>query len=265
MKFEEKYGPWALVAGGSEGIGGAFADQLAASGLNLILVARRPEPLQQKAAELRSRFGVEVRVVAQDLQAEDVLERIQDQTGDLEVGLLVYCAHYTDHGIFGKLPIEDQKRIMDINVRGCMLLTHHFSSKMLERKRGGVIIISSMVGFQGAPYTTHYGATKAYNIALAEGLWYEYQGYNVDVLGLVAGATDTPTYRSQNPKKPDWYAPRVMEPAAVVREGLLYLGRKPTHIAGRGNRIGHFFLSRLLPRAKAIASVGEESRKMFGG
>ena len=194
--FVERYGPWAVVAGASEGIGASFSRKLAARGLNLVLVARRAEPLETLATELRDQHGVEVRVQPLDLGSADAVSKLGAAIEGLDVGLLIYNAAYSPIGAFIDIEVEEHLKAVDINVHGPLRLSHYFGRRLVERGKGGIILVSSMSGFQGTAMVGNYAATKAYDTVLAEGLWYELRRHGVDVLACVAGATLTPSYES---------------------------------------------------------------------
>ena len=175
-RFRLRYGPWALVAGASEGIGAAFADQIAAHGVNLVLMARRAPLLASLQESLRDRHGVEVRTVAVDLVGRDALEAALRETEDLEVGMLIYNAAYSRIGPFLDDPLDEHLRELDLNCRGPMMFVHSFGGPMAARERGGIVLMSSLAGGQGSPGISNYAATKAYNTVLAEGLWGELRG-----------------------------------------------------------------------------------------
>jgi hypothetical protein len=255
------YGPWALIAGASSGLGAEFATQIAAAGLNVILVARRAEPLEELALSLRKAHGVEVRTASIDLAAPDLLERARACAAGLEVGLLVYNAAFSLIGPFLAQTLEDKLRVIDVNCRGPVVLAHEFGAAMAARKRGGIILMSSMAGNQGAPIVATYGATKAFDRVLAEGLWDELGAEGVDVLACCAGATRTPTYEAS---KPVGNPPFVMESGPVVTEALLALGKTPSFVPGMANRAASFVMDRLFPRSLAIRTFGKETRKMYG-
>jgi len=189
----EQYGPWAVIAGGSEGIGACIAGELALAGINLVLVARKPEPLEEVAANLRQASKIEVRTLALDLTDAAMLEKVRAVTDDVDVGLLVYNAgasHRT--GPYIDWPIEDVIKVIRLNVDGQALLAHHFGGKMAARGRGGVILIGSMAGNAGSPSVVAYAGAKAFSQIFAEGLWWELGQKGVHVLQMVVGPTDTP-------------------------------------------------------------------------
>jgi short-subunit dehydrogenase len=260
--FGARYGPWALVLGGSEGIGGSFAEQIAAAGVNLVLVARRPEPLDVTAAAVRAAHGVEVRTATVDLTADDMLDRLAAATEGLDVGLVVYNAGAT-HGVprFLDGPVDDRLMLVRLNCVGPVRVAHHFGGRMAERGRGGMIFLTSMSAVTGAARTVTYSATKAFDMVLAEGLWAELAPAGVDVLALVAGATRTPAMASSGAHIGTEAFPG-MDPDDVAREGLANLGNGPTWVAGEANRAGFDFL-RTLPRADVVALMSQSVRTLY--
>jgi len=263
MTFCSRYGPWALVAGASEGLGAEFARQLAAKGLHIAPVARRRALLDRLAHELETEYGVEVRPLSIDLSRPDAASLLREETRDLEVGLVVYNAALSPIGPFLDRDLDEKLRTLDVNCRTPLILAHEFGKVMAERGRGGLLLMSSMSGLQGSPLIATYAATKAFGLVLGEGLWEEFRGRGVDVLAFCAGATRTPNYEASAPRKIPRLAPAVMEPAAVAAEALASLGRTPSAIAGRGNRIGSLLMHRLLPRRVAVEIMGRTARSMY--
>lgn len=258
--FRSKYGPWALVAGASEGIGKAFAAELAALGLNLVLVARRAGPLEELAAQLRSSHGVEVRVAPIDLASPNLVEEIRAATAGLEIGLVVYNAALSLIGRFLDQPLADKLRVLDVNVRGPVVLADEFGRAMARRGRGGIIIMASLASTQGTALVTTYAATKAFDLVFAEGLWDELRDNGVDVLACRAGATRTPAYERS---KPAVESAPVMESEAVAREALAALGKTPSMVTGHLNRAVSFLMNHVLPRRAAVTIMGRTTRKMY--
>jgi short-subunit dehydrogenase len=187
-----RYGPWALIAGGSEGLGASFAEQLASEGFHLVLLGRKADVLEETAARARER-GVEVRSLSVDLTAHDALSQIQAITDDVEIGLLVYNAganSYSHEFIDGDL--IRLRSVVDVNVAARMVLCHHFGSLMKARERGGMILVGSMAGYRGTPMSCVYNSAKAFTRIFAEGLWYELKDDGVDVVEFVVGGMKTP-------------------------------------------------------------------------
>ena len=144
MITSERHGPWAIVVGGSEALGASFAHRIGAAGINVVLVARKPEPLEAVAESVRAAQGVEVRTLLLDLARADMLERIRELTDDVDIGLLVYnagAAHRTGPVLEGTL--DDALRTARVNAIGHLTLSHHFGTKLAARGRGGIVIIGS--------------------------------------------------------------------------------------------------------------------------
>ncbi len=261
--FADRYGPWAVVAGASEGIGASFSRGLASRGLNLVLVARRAAPLQSLAEELRGGHGIEVRVQPLDLGAHDAASVLDEATKELDVGLLVYNAAYSPIGRFLDADLEEHLKAVDVNVRGPLRLSHRFGQRLVQRGKGGIILMSSMSGYQGTAMVANYAATKAYDTVLAEGLWYELRENGVDVLACVAGATMTPNYASSTDRIPTSWLARPMDPDPVTEQALGDLGKVPQAVSGRRNRFASVLLRRLLPRKAAVRMVSKETERMY--
>jgi short-subunit dehydrogenase len=261
--FADTYGPWALIAGASEGIGASFARQIAETGVNLVLVARRVEPLAEIAAAIRAATGVEVRTVAADLTSDGLVAQLAPATDDIDVGLVVYNAGATHGAVrFHEQDVELPLGLVRLNCIGPVVLAHHFGSRMLERNRGGIILMSSMSAVAGAALTVTYSATKAFDQVLAEGLWAEMGPHGVDVLALIAGATRTPAMERSGALIGGEAFPG-MDPEDVASEGLANLGNGPTWVAGEDNRAGYDFL-RTLPRADAVGFMSQGARTIYG-
>jgi len=262
--FKTKYGPWALVTGAAWGMGTEFARQIGALGLNLILVDIRGDELAQVAEEVRKSSGVEVKTVVTDLSRLEFIETLRRETEGAEIGLLVSNAAYPPVGLFFEQSLEDKLRMIEVNCRAPLLLVQEFGAKMLARKRGGIILVSSGSALQGVAYISSYAATKAYNLILAESLWDELREHNVDVLGFMPGATRTTGFVLSKPHLGRSTVASIMEPKPTVAEALKALGRTPSWIPGRRNRWTLTVAQRLLPRKLMIKLVGSNMRKWYG-
>jgi short-subunit dehydrogenase len=256
--FLNRYGPWAVVAGASEGMGAAFARALAARGLSVVLVARRADLLQALSSELETSRGVKTQILQLDLGEADAATRLAQATATLDVGLVVYNAALSPIGEFTEQRVEDNLRALDVNVRTPTAIAHHFAGRLVKRGKGGLVLLSSLTAFQGSPFVTTYGATKSYNLALAEGLWFELKPKGVDVMAVCAGATKTPNLMKAAPKG----APGMLEPEAVAAEALDTLGSGPLMIPGAFNKFASFLMRRLMPRTTTIAIMGDQTRKL---
>ena len=258
--FRQRYGPWALVAGASAGLGAAFAEALARRGLDLLLVARRPDALATLAGELGARHGIAVRTLAADLGRPDLEAVVREFTAGLEVGLLVYNAAHSVIGPFVARPLGEHLRVVDVNCRGPLVLAHLLGAPMAERGRGGIVLMTSLAGSQGNPHLASYAASKAFELVLAEGLWAELGAEGVDVLACRAGATRTPGYAASRPRR----KVPLMEPDEVAARALAALAGGPSVVPGALNRAAAFAFARLLPRRAAIAVMGRATRRLYG-
>lgn len=170
-----------------------MAERLAAHGINLMLMARKPEALAETAAAVRARHNVEVRTLSLDLTAPDMLDKVRAATEDIDVGLLIYNAgasHRT--GPYLGWPLEDVLRVIRLNVEGQAILAHHFGRRMAARGRGGIVLMGSLAGVAGSPSVAAYSGAKAFSQMLSVALWWELKGQGVDVLHVVVGSTNTP-------------------------------------------------------------------------
>jgi short-subunit dehydrogenase len=257
--MRQRYGPWALIVGASDGIGAAFADALAAGGLDVVLVARRAAPLNALADRLKSVHNVRTRVLTADAATAAGIEAIA--AAPEEVGLLVVNAALDPIGPFDDLAPSEVDAMLDLNCRAAAQLSHAFGGAMLGRGRGGVVLMSSMASLQGSAVVAHYAATKAYLRVLAEGLWYEWRPSGVDVLACCPGLVQTPTYERGQPR-PSRLVPPPMKPSVVATQALAALGRRPVVFPGRRNRVAAT-LAQLLPRRSAITLVSRQTDAMF--
>ncbi|KRD20597.1 short-chain dehydrogenase [Mycobacterium sp. Root265] len=200
--FADTYGPWALVAGASDGVGAALADGLAERGVNVVLLARRQALLDEVAEGIESRHGVQARTLAIDLAADTAAAQIAAATGDLQIGFLGYCAGADpDYEPFLASPLAAADAMVQRNCVAPMRLCHHFAAPMVARGRGGIVLFGSGAGFAGAPNMVAYGASKAFDMVFAEALWAELRDTGVDVIGLILGKTDTPALRTLEHKR----------------------------------------------------------------
>lgn len=240
-----QYGPWALVTGASSGIGREFARQLAASGLNLVFVARRLPLLLELGEELTARHGIETRAVQADLSSPHFMDVLLPVTDDLDVGLLVSNAGTGVPGRFLDVPERIHLDVLHLNAAAYMRLAHHYGRAMAQRGRGGIILVGAMGATDGIPLMANAAATKAFVKSLGIGLHHELAEHGVNTTVVIPGPTDTPVIdhfgldRASLPMQP-------MSVEQCVDEGLqaLKVGRA-THLTGWVNRT----LLRFLPAA----------------
>ncbi len=255
-RFLARYGPWALVAGASVGIGAYFARALAQRGLSLVLLARRRGPLESLAAELSQKHRVQTKVLALDLTSPGLLAAVAEGTRDLEVGLVVCNAALSLMSGFLELELDDVLRSVDVNVRAPLVLAHLFGRQMAVRGRGGLVLMSSVAGIIGSPYSATYAGSKAFLLNFGDSLWAELEPRGVDVVTCAAGPTETPTYAQVRTSS----FPPAMNPEHVVSAALGALGRRPRVVPGLFNRLTTWLLAPL-PRATRLRMVAAQTKK----
>jgi len=235
MSFRESYGPWALIAGASEGTGASFARQIAAEGVNCILIARREGPLAELADELRG-MGVEAVTASVDLSADDAAERLAGVAGDREVGLLIFNAGADTNGSqFVSNDLANWDALVARNVVTVMRACHRFAGPMRQRGHGGIILVGSGACYFGLPGISVYGATKAFNLVLGEALWAELRPHGVHVLNLIMGKTDTPAHRELMDKLGVPFPDDAADADEVAALGLARLPYGPVHNWGEAD------------------------------
>jgi short-subunit dehydrogenase len=258
MLFKEKYGMYALVAGASYGLGGAFSEALARRGLNLILVARGKEQLEAMANTLKERYSIDVRCLTVDLADFEKTKRLITDL-HVPIGLFVYNAAYAPIGLFENTVEEQLTTAVAVNVQTPLLLAKLLSAPMIERGKGGIVLMSSFAGGQGCSRLQTYSATKAFNTVLAEGLWKELKPRGIDVIGCVSGAIRTPGYQQASKTKS---APGALSAEKVVEQTLKALGKRPIVVPGMTNKIARFLLNRLLPLKTSIAIMEKNTNSL---
>ncbi len=258
MTLQEKYGSWALITGASSGIGKEFARRLASEKMNLILVARRKDRLEKLAEELKEKHSVKNVVVPLDLSKDNFMKELKEYVEDREVGLLINNAGFGYSGEFGDGDVEQQTDMIRVNCIAPTVLTHHFVQSMKERKKGAIIFLGSLVGFLPTPFTTTYSATKAFNLFMGEGLWYELRKYNIDVLTLNPGGTDTEFQKVANTSAGP--IPRTVE--EVVNTAMRNLGRRPSVVDGFYNKVISV-IPRFITRRSTLMIAGYMREKLY--
>ncbi|MEM9306588.1 MAG: SDR family NAD(P)-dependent oxidoreductase [Pseudomonadota bacterium] len=253
--FCARYGRWALVTGASNGIGAELADQVAALGLNVLLVGRRREALETRAATC-ARYGVEAVSVVADLSTLDGIRTVLDAVNDQEVGLYVGSAGFGSAGQFCDLPAEQEIAMVDVNCRALTALAHPLAAKMRARNRGGLILMSSIVAFQGVPHAATYAATKAYVQSLAEALALELASVGIDVLASAPGPVSTGFA-----DRADMVMTGAADPAKIAYETLSALGRRRIVRPGGQSKLLGYGLG-TLPRFVRSRILGQVMKGM---
>lgn len=257
--FADRYGPWALVAGASEGVGAAYARAVAERGLNVALIARRQEVLDEVAASISAETGVRTRVVAVDLAEHVAMARILDATAGLEIGMVMYCAGADpNYEPFLANPVEVSLGMVHRNCVVPMQICHYFARPMVARGKGGIVLVSSGAALAGGANMVAYSATKAFDMVMAEALWAELHDKGVDVLALVLGVTDTPALRRLLARRGNLASPDDTTPipgaltaAETAAEAIANLANGPTWFVGEQLREGARMLG-AMTRSEAV-------------
>lgn len=255
----DRYGPWALVTGAAQGLGEAFCRQIAASGLNLVMVDKNQVGLKQSADRIQKKFSVEIRCVALDLAEEDFLDRLIPEIESLPIHLLINNAGLSYIGPFLSQDRDFLLTQLHVNTRAVLVLTHYFAEAMVAKQRGGIVILSSGAAEMPSAFNASYSATKAFDLNLAESLWGELKSEGVDVLGFMPVMTDTGGLSAQGYQAKQ----KLMDPDVAAKEALTFLGKRPSILAGRSNRWLHQGLFKLIPKPLRIKLVGQQIQQMF--
>ena len=261
--LKQKYGPWALITGASSGIGRAMSEQLAQQGVNIVAVARNQANLDELKDSLESRFAIKVRTLSADLSDPQANYDINKQTADLDIGLLIPNAGIENNGAFIDNSIEAEQKMLSLNTTSPMLLSHLFGQRFKQRfankkpssqQQSGILLTSSLFGYQGVPFVSNYSASKAYILSLGEALNVELKPYGIDVSVLSPGLTDTAMPGNMAidfSKMPI----TLHKPEVVARTGLNALGKKATVVPGFINKF-YAWENRLIPRSWPVKLFG---------
>ena len=262
--FAEKYGPWALITGASEGTGAEFARALAGEGLNLVLIARREGPLAELADEILGK-GVECVTASADLTAPDAAAQVIAAAGAHDLGLFIANAGADTNGSrFLDRPIASWDALVAMNVTATMHLAHHFGQTMRARGRGGMILVGSGACYGGLNGIAVYSAAKAFVMNLAEALWAELRHDNVDVLNLILGRTDTPAHRKILEESGQPVPDNLASPVDVARVGLEQLPHGPLYNWGQTNDVAGYAPNSPDVRRARIVMIEEMSAAYAG-
>lgn len=249
---KNKFGPWALITGASSGIGREFAKQIASSGLNVVLVARRIEILEALGQELHQKYGIEYQVIGADLSENNAVEKIIQLSEKLDIGLVVSNAGTGQPGEFIEKNQNELLKMVNTSVLAHLKITHHFSKIMASSRRGGIILVSAMGATHGLPFMSNDAGTRAYIRSFGLGLHEEFKRYGVNLTVLIPSPTDTPIMEELGFQLEDM----PMKPISVeqcVKEAIIaFKKNRPSIIPGRMYRV----MNTLTPDSM--------SRKMFG-
>lgn len=253
--FSTRYGPWAIVTGASSGIGRELAIQLAARGLDIIVTGRDAVRLQQVADQIRA-LGREVRAVVADLATAQGQAALNAAGDGVQVGLLVPAAGFGSGGAFLDADAREMHDMVELNCACVSGLVLRYAPLMVQRRRGGVLLVASILAYQGTPYAAQYAATKAYVLSLGEALAVELRGTGVDVLVSSPGPTAT-----RFAGRARMRLGKTMAPAQVAAESLAALGRSATLVPGGLSKLLHgAFLG--WPRGAKVRMMGRIMKGM---
>jgi uncharacterized protein len=265
-RLKTKYGEWAIVTGASSGIGLELATQLATAGFNLVINSRHFDKLQEVEKQLKANGNIEIKIVASDISETEGIDKIIQATQGLSVGLLVASAGFGTSGNFIDISLHSEINMLKVNCEALLSLTHYYSQYFAQKKRGGIILMSSMLAFQGTPYAANYAATKAYVQTLAEALAVELKPKGVDVLAAAPGPVQTGFSQRAN-----MIMSMSLTPSQVGVPILKALGRKTTVLPGLLTKFLVYAL-RTVPRwgkvkiiAKVMGGMTKHQRKYRAG
>ena len=263
-KIRTTYGPWCLVAGAAEGLGQAFSLDLAARGMDLILLDHQIDRLDSLALDLEASFGIQVRTLHLDLASGDSIELMMDVIRETACRMIIYNAAFSKVQKFVENDPEMLDRYIQVKMRTPMQLIHAFANLHEGKKdhRKGILLMSSLAGSWGTQLLGPYGGSKAFNHILAESLYYELKGEGFDVLACIAGATSTPAYLASLPEG-KVKSLSVMHPKEVVKAGLRSLGHKPFVVTGFKNKLIYFLMTRILPRRISLRIMNREVGNLY--
>ncbi len=262
--IKEIYGSWCLLAGAAEGLGEAWSIALAERGMNVIMVDHQLEPVNTLADELESKYGIRTLRLHLDLAEKESVTRMLAVISETSCRLMVYNAAYSRVKRFEEHTPEDLDTYLGVNAASPIHLVHGLLKLNTDNpgQKKGIILMASLAGLWGAQLLATYGATKAFNILLAESLHHELKSKNFDVMACVAGATSTPAYLGTNPRY-GRIRPSVMTPDKVTEGALEALGKKALFIPGWNNRLTCFLLTRVLSRKTSSSLFNRTTAQMY--
>jgi uncharacterized protein len=252
-----------LITGGSSGIGAAFARKLATRGRNVLLVARSEDKLITLCNELGRISGVRAQYFVLDLNEPDAGARLFEETRkrQLDIEMLINNAGFGSMGDFARLDLTNELKIIDLNIKSLVELTHHFLVPMRERKGGTIINVASTAGFQPVPFMATYAATKAFVLSFSEALWEENRKHGVHVMALCPGVTETNFFEASHMDRPPMRA--IQSPEAVVEAALRGLARHKSSVVSGWSNLLMIESERLVPRSMVIKLAGKALRSRF--
>lgn len=238
MNLREKYGEWGIVLGATEGVGKAFCEKLAKGGMNVVMVGRREEKLQELGKQLSEQYGVKHLVIRADFSEENCTDKIFEATKELNMGFMSYVACLHHMGKLQDTDYEEHQKMLNVNINTFLKCFYHYLGIFSSQDKGAIVNVSSLTGVTSSPYNAQYGACKAYIMKLTEAVAYEAAKTNVDVMAATLGATLTPSYLSNLPggDNGEQAHSNAMKTEDVIDEIFENLGKVRSHICGEINR-----------------------------
>jgi short-subunit dehydrogenase len=265
MNFAENYGPWAVIAGASEGTGRAFARKVAANGVNCILIARREAPLAALANDIRAESNVDCITATVDLAAPDAVDKIAAVVDGREVGLFISNAGADPNGSrFLDRDLSTWTDLVQRNVVTMMQCCHHFLGPMRARAKGGLLLVNSGACYGGSTFMAAYSASKAFTLCFGESLWGELRHDGIHVLTLIMHMTDTPALRALLAEKGLPVPPSIASSEDVAEVGLARLPFGPVHNWGLEDDVAGYALLSASDRRKRVLAIEKASAHVFG-
>jgi uncharacterized protein len=246
---KENRNKYALITGGTSGIGYELAKNFARDGYNLILVARNKDLLQQTTDELKQQFSVEITPLAEDLFDKNSAERIYNRTKamGIEVDVLVNNAGQGEWGPFVETDLQRDLDIVQLNISSLVSLTKFFLQDMVSRNEGKILQVGSEAGTTPAPFLAIYAATKAFVISFSVALSDELRDTDITVTVLLPGATDTDFFHKAGQEDTVTYREKsLMSPEEVAKDGYEALMKGESKIISGAKTKMHVFMSDLL-------------------
>lgn len=252
-----------LITGSSSGIGAAFARKLATLGRNVLLVARSEDKLITLCNELGRISGVRAQYFVLDLAQPDAGARLFEETKkrQLEIDMLINNAGFGSMGDFAQLDLANEFKMIDLNIKSLVELTHRFLIPMRERKQGTIINVASTAGFQAVPFMATYAATKAFVLSFSEALWEENGKHGVHIMALCPGVTETNFFEASHMDRPPMRT--IQTPEAVVDAALRGLKRHKSSVVSGWTNFLMIESERFVPRSMVIKVAGKALRSRF--
>lgn len=252
-----------LITGASSGIGAAFARKLAMRGRNVLLVARSEDKLITLCNELGRMSDIRAQYVVLDLGAADAPAQLFEETQKrgMEIDTLINNAGFGSMGYFDQLDLSEELKMLDVNIRTVVELTHRFLSPMRKRKQGTIVNVASTAGFQPVPFMATYAATKAFVLSFSEALWEENRKHGVHVMALCPGVTETNFFDASKMDRPPMRA--AQSPEEVVAAALRGMARKKSCVISGWANLFMVETERIVPRSVVTRLAGKAMRPRF--